>query len=525
MKISFLLLLATGRDIYLATSILLPSIRSYFKMRNLKEIVIIIKDKDHELLLLRLNELKQNNVDLPIKILKESEIYPKSSEVKNTYYLQMYLKILCGKIIKTDHYLTLDADIIFLNKTDINVLFNENKIFYQKFKKDKWLKRSSDLLNLEKMPKYSVNQTPFIFKTELIKKMLNDIDVEKLILENQCSEYTLYHIYLLKNNIFYENYEERKFLKFAFKYPHNHLLNTQIQKLFKILKHKKLKYTIIQSRLNIHKHLTNEIKENIPLSYYSKSKIGLLTVVSGELYNKRYKNAFEIKKKYCEYHNYDFIFEIVDENKYKMKNGWIKIFKLLETLKHYDYIFCSDADVIITNRDIRIEDLIFKYMNENHIGLITTDYISINNGNTIWKNTPKTYQLLTEMIKIGNKSVRYSLNKPFKAKGIYEQPNLIHLYNQFDDIRKSLKIIPQFEMNSYTKMFPELRKKNCVETIGKIYNRCNWTRGDFLVHFAGMNYINNNKFKINIENIIEKFIKIYYENISKKEGKDFKGIK
>ena len=40
-----------------------------------------------------------------------------------------------------------------------------------------------------------------------------------------------------------------------------------------------------------------------------------------------------------------------------------------------------------------------------------------------------------------------------------------------------------------------------------------------------MNYINNNKFKINIENIIEKFIKIYYENISKKEGKDFKGIK
>ena len=47
------------------------------------------------------------------------------------------------------------------------------------------------------MPKYSVNQTPFIFKTELIK-MLNDIDVEKLILENQCSEYTLYHIYLLK---------------------------------------------------------------------------------------------------------------------------------------------------------------------------------------------------------------------------------------------------------------------------------------------------------------------------------------
>ena len=37
------------------------------------------------------------------------------------------------------------------------------------------------------------------------------------------------------------------------------------------------------------------------------------------------------------------------------------------------------------------------------------------------------------MIKIAQ-PVRYSLNKPFKVKGIYEQPNLIHLYNQLDDI-------------------------------------------------------------------------------------------
>ena len=42
------------------------------------------------------------------------------------------------------------------------------------------------------------------------------------------------------------------------------------------------------------------------------------------------------------------------------------------------------------------------------------------------------------MIKIGEKSERYSLNKPFKAKGIYEQPNLIYLYNNLSKQKESI---------------------------------------------------------------------------------------
>ena len=108
----------------------------------------------------------------------------------------------------------------------------------------------------------------------------------------------------------------------------------------------------------------------------------------------------------------------------------MKIFKLVEKLKDYDYVFCSDADVVITNRDIRIEDILFKYMDKENICLITSDYNSINSGNVIWKNTPKTFNLLSEMLKIGKNPIRYSLNKPFIPKGIYEQPNLIYLYKQ-----------------------------------------------------------------------------------------------
>jgi len=527
MKLSFLLLLATGRDIFLATSILIPSIKYYFNLENLEEILIVIKNNDLNLLNLRLEELKNKNIILPIRIIKETEIFDKSSNYNNTYYLQMYLKLLSANFIKSDYYLTLDADTLFLNKSESNTFFDKNKAFYYKIKKkDRWLARSSKLMDLDfDKIKFSINQTPFVFKKDLVKKMLNDIDVKNYIIKKNCSEYTLYYAYLLKNNLFESNYQENHFIKIYIKYPHNHLNNNQLLKLLKIIKHSKNKISIIQSRINVHYKLKDIIKEVVPNSYYNKPKIGLLTVVSGEKYNERYKKGFQIKKDYCKYHNYEFLFHEVNNNDFKMKNGWIKIYKLLEYLHLYDYIMCSDADVILTNRDIRIEDIIFRYMKESHIGLITTDYITINSGNIIWKNDPKTYQLLNEMIKIGEKSVRYSINKPFLPKGIYEQPNLIYLFNNYFDIQKSLKIIPQFEMNSYTKLFPQLLKKNCIKTICNVNNRCNWKNGDFLVHFAGMNYLQNNKFKIEIETVIEKFVKRYYENISSKEGTDYSSIK
>ena len=129
------------------------------------------------------------------------------------------------------------------------------------------------------------------------------------------------------------------------------------------------------------------------------------------------------------------------------------------------------------------------------------------------------------MLKIGENSKRYTLNKPFKAIGIYEQPNLIHLYNSSKDIQKIIKIIPQYEMNSYSKLFPELLKNNCKQIINSKINRCNWEKNDFLIHFAGMNYIISDKFKINIDIEIKKYVNIFYNKIIIKEGNDFNQIK
>jgi hypothetical protein len=129
------------------------------------------------------------------------------------------------------------------------------------------------------------------------------------------------------------------------------------------------------------------------------------------------------------------------------------------------------------------------------------------------------------MLQIGENPLRYEIDKPFKPKGIYEQPNLIYLYNTDMEIKKSIKIVPQYEINSYSDIFPELLKKNCLQFINNKLNRNNWIQDDFLIHFAGMNYSIKDKFKININHHIKKYVSKYYQKIMKKEGEDFRQIK
>ncbi len=76
MKISLVLLLATGRDIYLTVSLLFPSIYQYFNLKNLDTFYIIIKNTDYQLFNKRLILFKKsfNNYNrIKFKIIKESE--------------------------------------------------------------------------------------------------------------------------------------------------------------------------------------------------------------------------------------------------------------------------------------------------------------------------------------------------------------------------------------------------------------------------------------------------------------------
>jgi hypothetical protein len=508
--ITFILPISTGRDIELAINILMPSIEHFFNLEHLHKFFIILNNKDFDLFTFYIN--KTNYIEkLKIEIINENDLLD-TNNIYNTYYLQMLLKFLIASKINTKYYLSLDADIYFCKKSDSTNFFDDKAYYYYKQidgKKDKWLQRVDKYLDID--IKFKTNQTPFVFITELVLDMIKNIDVNDLILKKNCSEYTLYTGYLYKNNLFNEYYKNNNFQYKTLNYNVNkneYIDNTiHIGESF-ILNDNQI-INCIQSRLNQHHKLSSILKQFIPNITYTKNKIALLTVVSDGEYFETYKKAFYTKKNYCEYHNYDFVFEIVKNNtakqKYPKNKGWMKIYKLKEIILKYDYVFMSDADVIITNRDIRITDIINIYGLDNKMFLITQDYNSLNSGNIIWRNCPETVEFLNKMI---NLDTNININEPYKNIGIYEQPKLIYLINTNEYYRNNIHIIPQKIINSYNKLFS--KDENGL-----------WKNGDFLIHFAGANYNIN---KDIVKNEVDKYVAIYKINIIKKEGYDYGNI-
>jgi hypothetical protein len=545
LMLTFVLPLYSYKDINIATNILFPSIYQFFNSKDLKEIIIILNKKDFDIFNLHLNKIKNiYNIDyyskFNIRIIDENELY--SQKVLSTYYLQMLLKLLVSNCIDTDYYISLDADNIFTKNCNKGHFCGEKAYYHHIKKKDKWLNRSEKCLDVN--VNFNVNQTPFVFKTDLVRKMISDIDLPNFILKKYCSEYTLYLAYLVKYDLFYSNYENKNFtcqiINQSIVDNINEDIEIKLNESFLIDDDKVI--TCIQSRTNTLDKLIDIIKIYIDNITYKKLKIGMITVISQGEYFKRYEDALFVKKDYCKYYNYDFIVKILE-----YCDGWDKLSLLYEKLNEdYDYIMTSDADVVITNRDKSIEDLILKYANNNiserannnisnvannniserannisnivnNIMLITKDYNSINSGNIIWRNCEETKIFLRKVLDVRT-NIRYTIDKPFKPIGVYEQPSIIYVINkEYEYYKDKINIIPQYEMNSY---LPIVCK-------GKTKERGYWEVNDFLIHFAGFNYSRNSKLreKIKLDQIIKKFCNIYRIRIIQKEGRDYGNIK
>ena len=70
--------------------------------------------------------------------------------------------------------------------------------------------------------------------------------------------------------------------------------------------------------------------------------------------------------------------------------GWGKIFVMKEALHKYpdaEWIFNTDCDVMITNMNVKIEDIVKKYATDDTHILIPADCNGINCGNMIVRNS------------------------------------------------------------------------------------------------------------------------------------------
>ena len=168
LMITFVLPLHSFKDINIAVNILFSSIYQFFDLNDLEELIVILNKKDFECFNLHLNKVKLDYMELlKIKLVDESDLYSKKS--LSSYYLQMLLKLLVCNIIKSEYYLTLDADTLFTKKCNKNNFYNE-KAYYHKIKsKDIWLERSEKCLDIN--VNFNVNQTPFVFKN-ILKKFI-----------------------------------------------------------------------------------------------------------------------------------------------------------------------------------------------------------------------------------------------------------------------------------------------------------------------------------------------------------------
>ncbi len=188
------------------------------------------------------------------------------------------------------------------------------------------------------------------------------------------------------------------------------------------------------------------------------NKIGLCFMNVGEKYKQITYWSRQNKISYCNLHGYDFI---EDESVYNPDKPipWTKIPLILKYIDSYDYIIWVDADILIMNTNIKVEDFIKTYPCNIICG---SDWKMINTGVMIIKCNDFT----KEFIKSIENNI-YDPNEDNSGRYLnWEQGSFINLYDKnFMNCKEHIHITRPTELNSYW---------------------FNYFPGHFVLHFAGV---------------------------------------
>ena len=124
-------------------------------------------------------------------------------------------------------------------------------------------------------------------------------------------------------------------------------------------------------------------------------KICVCNLTVGKEYFETVKLGIDSIKKYCQKNDYHFYFETdyIDDTRHVYWNKILLIQKCMR--KGYDYVLWLDSDIVIMRMDLRIEEIIQKYMSDKDF-LIACDPEMINTGVWLCKNNKYTYNILSE---------------------------------------------------------------------------------------------------------------------------------
>ena len=200
-------------------------------------------------------------------------------------------------------------------------------------------------------------------------------------------------------------------------------------------------------------------------------KIGMCTWYFGDEYKKKHELGIESKRIYCKKHNIDFILE--DETADYFDNTrspeWYKLLQLKKYINNYDYLFWSDADVLIKNMDYSLYDYL-NNIDDKYILIIPycPNYY-INSGHFFIKNTPNSIDILNLFY---NQTQFINVITPEQVAITHVLQNNINIRN-ITYLEYKGRLLNAFTTYHWSKTLME----------HDLY----YKDGDFLIHYAGLN--------------------------------------
>lgn len=192
----------------------------------------------------------------------------------------------------------------------------------------------------------------------------------------------------------------------------------------------------------------------------------ILTLAIGADYKKALQKALASKRFYATKHGYTYIQG--DETYWDRERpiSWSKIpflLKQLESIPEGSFVWLSDADVLITNPELKLEAHVVPLLPQEKDMLMTFDSCGhVNAGNILMRNTDWTRNFW---------------------RRVYDQTDCIyHIWWENAGILKLLEKNPSDVEKVH--ITPECKRFNAY--LMGLPNMPLWEPGDFLVHFAGV---------------------------------------
>lgn len=211
----------------------------------------------------------------------------------------------------------------------------------------------------------------------------------------------------------------------------------------------------------------DELWNSVPQLWKNSSKPRMAIV---SLFNERHKDLAELtwtnKQQYADKHGYLAVAKT--DNFSTEQVHFDKFVHLLDVMKLHpetDWVWWLDNDAMITNFDIKVEDLAD---NDYHV-IMPTDIAALNTGSFLVRNSTQGRAWLEFLL---SKKREYKDDKKW-----FEQQAVIDFYPKFQHL---FKIVPQQWLNSYDyKMYG-------VEGVDLLDQDGQWYPGDFVIHWPGL---------------------------------------